>query len=105
MAEKFTLKSFAMYCMEQSKKQPLTSNTRIGVRKFSKSIRLFDSRLYLDVSNQIKLTIGGDGWIKPRSGFRWFNLGKHHHMTIVSLYLFGWLINLRTPSFADADRG
>ena len=67
-----------------------------------KSIRLFDSRLYLDVSDQVKLTIGGAGWVKPRSGFRWFNLGrKHTHMTIVSLYISGWLLNLRTPSLAD----
>lgn len=70
-----------------------------------KSTRLFNSRLYLDYGNEIKLTIGGDGWVKPRSGFRWFNLGReHHHMTIVSLYLFGWMFNLRTPSLADVWR-
>ncbi|KKN41982.1 hypothetical protein LCGC14_0717860 [marine sediment metagenome] len=67
-----------------------------------KSTRLFNSRLYLDVSDQVTLTIGGDGWVKPRTGFRWYNLGKqHHHMTIVSLYIRGWLFNLRTASLAD----
>ena len=67
-----------------------------------RSFRLFGIKLYLDVSDQVKLVPGGDGWMKLKTGFKWYNLGrKHSHMTILSLYVCGWLFNIRRPSLAD----
>ena len=86
-----SLGKFVHAIMQNSIANPPAKTENQG-RVIRKTLRVGD--LILDIFNDVALGC--------RFRFRLYNLGREHtHMSIAFLHVFGWTINLRTPSMAD----